>query len=107
MVQRLQARTQMRAGRDGGRPGPRRRYPDPVDTPDPDPSDQARASGEDPLLRALREENQRLRSQNQQLAEQMRRYPRRAGGAGQAPSGDRPASPGAGDGAAARWREEA
>ena len=71
MVQRLQARTQMRAGRDGGRPGPRRRYPDPVDTPDPDPSDQARASGEDPLLRALREENQRLKSQNQQLAEQI------------------------------------
>ena len=61
----------MRRARDVGRPGLRGRYPDPVDTPDPHASRQARASDEEPLIRALREENDRLRAQNRLLTEQM------------------------------------
>ena len=51
--------------------GWRSRYPDPVDTPDRLVNDGLPVSDEDPLIGALREENERLRAQNLMLNEQM------------------------------------
>ena len=48
----------------------RPRYPDPVETPDRVVSDGLPVTDEDPLIGALREENERLRAQNVRLTEQ-------------------------------------
>jgi hypothetical protein len=61
----------MRRGCADDRLGQGPRYPNPVDTPDSLADSQSGASGEDPLILALREEDERLRSGNQLLTEQM------------------------------------
>ena len=92
-----------RSGRSGWRP----RYPEPVDTPDRLVSDGLPVTDEDPLIRALREENERLRAQNRMLTEQMAAVRAAQDGARQAPEGDCPTASGPGVPAAPRRGEAA